>query len=83
MRRYGYVFDSIMAKVNKYTRGAGPSDRYIGCLDIFGFEDMAINSLEQLCINYTNEKLQEQFNNATVNQELELYKQEGLDVVVE
>merc|ERR1712131_349506 len=56
------LFNWIVAIVNRALSTDLPRATFIGILDIAGFEIFDLNSFEQLCINYTNEKLQQFFN---------------------
>eukprot|EP00929_Paragymnodinium_shiwhaense_P105639 TRINITY_DN7068_c0_g2_i2.p1 TRINITY_DN7068_c0_g2~~TRINITY_DN7068_c0_g2_i2.p1 ORF type:complete len:1114 (+),score=269.70 TRINITY_DN7068_c0_g2_i2:89-3430(+) len=80
---YGSLFDYIVKQINK-SIGLGDSNGkevamlFVGVLDIFGFECFKLNSFEQLCINFTNELLQQYFNAFIFAHEAELYKREGI-----
>lgn len=77
---YERMFKWLVNRLNKSldrTRRQGA--QFIGILDIAGFEIFQLNSFEQLCINYTNEKLQQLFNNTMFILEQEEYQREGID----
>ncbi|XP_019772636.1 myosin heavy chain 95F isoform X2 [Dendroctonus ponderosae] len=76
---YSNLFDYIVSRINQSIPFQA-SSYYIGVLDIAGFEFFTVNSFEQFCINYCNEKLQQFFNERILKFEQELYKREGLSV---
>lgn len=77
---YGSMFVYIVQKINQVIKPQKAiSDRYIGVLDIFGFENFENNSFEQLCINLANENLQQFFVHHIFKLEQEQYTNEGVD----
>ncbi|KAL9129121.1 MAG: hypothetical protein Q9217_002331 [Psora testacea] len=79
---YSSLFDWLVETINAGLATEEVSNRaatFIGVLDIYGFEHFAKNSFEQFCINYANEKLQQEFNQHVFKLEQEEYLREQID----
>uniref|UniRef100_A0A8U7NUC2 Uncharacterized protein n=1 Tax=Corvus moneduloides TaxID=1196302 RepID=A0A8U7NUC2_CORMO len=76
---YEKMFLWMVIRINEQLDTKQPRQYFIGVLDIAGFEIFDFNSLEQLCINFTNEKLQQFFNHHMFVLEQEEYKKEGIE----
>eukprot|EP01062_Namystynia_karyoxenos_P063598 TRINITY_DN563_c4_g1_i1.p1 TRINITY_DN563_c4_g1~~TRINITY_DN563_c4_g1_i1.p1 ORF type:complete len:1765 (+),score=590.00 TRINITY_DN563_c4_g1_i1:119-5413(+) len=77
---YEHLFTWLINRLNALLDAEekmAPS-QWVGLLDIFGFENFARNSLEQLCINLANEQLQNHYNRCVFRRDLEEYKAEGI-----
>uniref|UniRef100_A0ACD6A962 Uncharacterized protein n=1 Tax=Avena sativa TaxID=4498 RepID=A0ACD6A962_AVESA len=76
---YSRLFDWIVDKINNSIGQDPDAISIIGVLDIYGFESFKVNSFEQLCINMTNEKLQQHFNQHVFKMEQEEYTKDEID----
>uniref|UniRef100_A0A0E0PQH6 Myosin motor domain-containing protein n=1 Tax=Oryza rufipogon TaxID=4529 RepID=A0A0E0PQH6_ORYRU len=76
---YSRLFDWLVSRLNASIGQDENSQYLIGVLDIYGFESFKTNSFEQLCINFTNEKLQQHFNQNVFKMEQEEYNREQID----
>eukprot|EP01125_Pyxidicula_operculata_P000059 TRINITY_DN1008_c0_g1_i1.p1 TRINITY_DN1008_c0_g1~~TRINITY_DN1008_c0_g1_i1.p1 ORF type:complete len:1521 (-),score=561.84 TRINITY_DN1008_c0_g1_i1:153-4715(-) len=82
---YFKLFSWLVTRLNESLKSGGddsdvndPKSKFIGVLDIYGFEIFDKNSLEQFCINYANEKLHQQFNHHMFKAEQQEYTNEGI-----
>uniref|UniRef100_A0A669EHC7 Unconventional myosin-Ih n=1 Tax=Oreochromis niloticus TaxID=8128 RepID=A0A669EHC7_ORENI len=81
---YGRTFSWLVNKINEslanmVSNKDSSRKTVIGLLDIYGFEVFSVNSFEQFCINYCNEKLQQLFIELTLKSEQEEYEMEGIE----
>jgi len=74
---YHALFGHVVERTNR-SIGFKEDALFCGVLDIFGFEFFKTNSFEQLCINFTNELLQQYFNTFIFENETQLYRDEGI-----
>ncbi|XP_030752188.1 myosin heavy chain, muscle isoform X42 [Sitophilus oryzae] len=72
------LFKFLVKKCNETLDTQQKRQHFIGVLDIAGFEIFDYNGFEQLCINFTNEKLQQFFNHHMFVLEQEEYAREGI-----
>ncbi|XP_054624582.1 unconventional myosin-XV isoform X2 [Dunckerocampus dactyliophorus] len=74
---YSVLFDWLLDQINNWLNPT-EMDSTVGIVDIYGFEDLGINSFEQLCINFANEHLQHFVNRTVITQEQDEYTAEQI-----
>jgi myosin heavy subunit len=81
MKLYEFLFLWLVEQMNNFYQISNTSGLLkIGVLDIFGFENLKTNKLEQLCINYANEIIQGLLNKILLEDKIKLYKEEQIPI---
>uniref|UniRef100_A0A7N6ATK5 Myosin motor domain-containing protein n=1 Tax=Anabas testudineus TaxID=64144 RepID=A0A7N6ATK5_ANATE len=76
---YAQLFEWLVTLINNsICADSSTWCNFIGVLDVYGFECFQVNNLEQLCINYANEKLQQHFVAHYLRAQQDEYVSEGL-----
>ncbi|CEG48932.1 myosin-like protein [Plasmopara halstedii] len=75
---YSKVFDWLVNIINTSLENDQKMHHHVGILDIFGFEHFKLNSFEQFCINYANEKIQQKFTQDVFKTVQSEYEAEGI-----
>ncbi|XP_063975416.1 unconventional myosin-XIX-like [Diachasmimorpha longicaudata] len=78
---YDGLFHSLVDRINEIISAKGNNHQWLGILDIFGFESFEFNGMEQLCINYTTERLQLYFMEDYLENGQRELEEEGLSVL--
>ncbi|NP_001089346.1 unconventional myosin-XIX [Xenopus laevis] len=77
---YARLFEWLVTVINENICAESCRwNNFIGLLDVYGFESFPENNLEQLCINYANEKLQQHFVSHYLKSQQDEYAAEGLE----
>ncbi|CAI8055484.1 Unconventional myosin-Id [Geodia barretti] len=79
---YERLFVHVVKKINENVEAhldEEETSTVISVLDIYGFEVFGVNSFEQFCINYCNEKLQQLFVELVLRREQAEYTSEGIE----
>lgn len=82
---YDRMFSWLVQRLNETLKLPGDAaktgdKKVIGILDIAGFESFVFNTWEQLCINLSNENLQQYFNDFVFKTEMADYEKEGVTI---
>lgn len=80
---YDGLFSHVIQQINAFLSRQPIQETGLCILDIFGFEDLPFNGLDQFCINWCNEKIYDEFVQGTFRHQKELLKEEGMGVATD
>lgn len=78
-RMFNYIVKRLNSILNNNSNSSNTNIKHIGILDIFGFESFELNSFEQFCINYSNERLHQLYIKDIFLAEQAIYEKEGIE----